>query len=406
MRVLALTKIFPNELEPLSAPFNRLQFAALAEHAEVEVLASIPWFPAASWFGRWSATGRLAGVPATEVIDGLTVRHPRFAYLPKFGHGMAGPLYAASLAPVVMRYRGRVDVLLGSWAYPDGYAAVLLAELLGVPAVIKVHGSDLNVLSTLAGPRRRLEWALARAARVVTVSRPLAAKAAELGAPVDRIDVVPNGIDRGVFHPRDRAEARRALGLAADGPIVLFVGHVTEKKGALDLVRAFGAAGSALRGTRLVLVGDGSGLDACSKLCAELGVDAALVGAESHERIPTWLAACDVLALPSWNEGTPNVVLEALACGRRVVATSVGGIPDVVTSPELGTLVAPRDIEALARALSAAVATPYSAETIAKALPTPSWQGSARLLHGSLLAALEARASLSLEPVRDQAQAA
>jgi teichuronic acid biosynthesis glycosyltransferase TuaC len=406
MRVLALTKIFPNELEPLSAPFNRLQFAALARHAEVEVLASIPWFPAASWFGRWSATGRLAAVPEVEQIDGLKVRHPRFAYLPKIGHGIAGPLYAASLAPLVMRYRGRVDVLLGSWAYPDGYAAVVLAELLGVPAVIKVHGSDLNVLSTLAGPRRHLEWAMARAARVVAVSRPLAAKAAELGAPLDRIDVVPNGIDRQVFHPRDRAEARRALGLPEEGRLVLFVGHVTEKKGAFDLVRAFGAAGAALQGTRLVLVGDGGGVDACARLAADLGVAAALVGAEPHDRIPTWLAACDVLALPSWNEGTPNVVLEALACGRRVVATSVGGIPDVVTSAELGTLVAPRDIEALASALAAAASAPYAPDVISAALPTPSWQGSARLLHGSLLAALEARARLSIEPAHDQAQAA
>ena len=155
-----------------------------------------------------------------------------------------------------------------------------------------------------------------------------------------------------------------------------------------------------------MIVGDGSGLDACTKLCAELGVNATFVGAVPHEGIPTWLAACDVLALPSWNEGTPNVVLEALACGRRVVATSVGGIPDVVTSPELGTLVAPRDIEALARALSDAVATPYEAQTIASKLPTPSWQGSARLLHGSLLAALEARARLSLGTVPDQFQAA
>jgi len=406
MRVLALTKIFPNEREPLSAPFNRLQFAALSKLASVEVLASIPWFPAASLFSRWSATGRLAGVPALETIEGLRVRHPRFAYLPKFGHGIAGPLYAASLAPLVLRYRGHVDVLLGSWAYPDGYAAVVLAELLGVPAVIKVHGSDLNVLSTLSGPRRHLEWALSRADRVVAVSRPLAEKAAELGAPADRVDVVPNGIDRQVFQPRDRQEARRALGLPEDGRLVLFVGHVTEKKGALDLVRAFGAAGAEMRGTRLVLVGDGAGMSACAKLCADLGVDANLVGAQPHERVPTWLAACDVLALPSWNEGTPNVVLEALACGRRVVATSVGGIPDVVTSPELGTLVAPRDIEALARALSAAVATPYEPETIASALPTPSWQGSARLLHGSLLAALEARARLSVEPLRDQVQAA
>jgi teichuronic acid biosynthesis glycosyltransferase TuaC len=406
MRVLAVTKIFPNSLEPRSAPFNRLQFSALADQCELEVLAAIPWFPGASAFRRWSSTGRLSGVPAREDLDGLCVRHPRFAYVPRFGHGIAGHLYAASLAPMVMRYRGRVDVLLGSWAYPDGYAAVLLAELLGVPAVVKVHGSDLNVLAKWPAPRRRLEWALPRAARVVAVSRPLAQAAVELGVDAGRVDLVPNGIDRRVFHPRDRGEARRELGLAPEGPIALYVGHVTEAKGAFDLVRAFAAAGGALRGTRLVVVGDGTGLHACQALAQELGVEVCFIGAEPHERVPLWLAACDVLVLPSWNEGTPNVVLEALACGRRVVATTVGGIPDIVTSEELGRLVPPREPQALAAALVASVSAPYDADAIARLSPTPSWEESAKLLHSSLLSALEARARETFEQVEGETQAA
>src|SRR6478752_6738519 len=175
MRVLVLTKIFPNRVEPTSSPFNRQQFGALARSCELEVLATIPWFPGASAFGRWSAAGRLAKVPKSERIGGLDVRHPRYAYVPKFAQGLSGPLYAASLVPEVLRYRGRVDIVLGSWAYPDGYAAVSVAELLGVPAVIKVHGSDLNVLAKRSGPRRRMRRAFARAARIVAVSRPLAA---------------------------------------------------------------------------------------------------------------------------------------------------------------------------------------------------------------------------------------
>jgi len=95
----------------------------------------------------------------------------------------------------VLRYRGRVDVLFGSWAYPDGFAAVVLASLLRVPSVIKLHGSDIDVVARLPGPRRRLQWALPRAARVVAVSRPLAEAAIALGASPDRVDVVRNGVD-------------------------------------------------------------------------------------------------------------------------------------------------------------------------------------------------------------------
>ena len=399
MRVLVMTKIFPNEAEPGSSPFNRLQFAALSRLCPIELLATIPWFPA-------GPAARLSKVPAQETIAGLNVRHPRFLYLPRIGHGIAGPLYAASLAPTVLRYRGRVDVLLGSWAYPDGFAAVVLAGLLGVPAVVKVHGSDLNVLGELAGPRSRLQWALPRAARVVAVSRPLAEAAATLGVERDRIDIVRNGIDRNLFRPRDRMAARRALGLPAEAPIVLYVGHLKRTKGALDLIRAFSIGRDTLGGAELVMVGDGADLAACRDLCAELGVRASLVGAQPHDRIPEWIAACDVLTLPSWNEGTPNVVLEALASGRRVVATNVGGIPDVVDKKELGTLVPPKDPAALADALVESLQTPYDPQAVSSALDVPDWDGSAQALHQSLLAALEDRARDTLARTYPATQAA
>ncbi|HKY40931.1 MAG TPA: glycosyltransferase family 4 protein [Polyangiaceae bacterium] len=392
MRALIVTKIFPNRVEPASSPFNLQQFRALSRLCELEILATIPWFPGAGALSRWSAAGRLVSVPKRDEIAGLRVRHPRFAFIPKLGHGVTGPLYAASLATTALCYRGRVDVVLGCWAYPDGFAAVLLAEWLGVPAVIKLHGSDMNVVARLSGPRRRLQWALRRVARVVAVSRPLAEAAAALGAPRDRIDIVPNGVDREAFQPRDRAEARRALGLPLDVPLVLYVGHVTAQKGAVDLIEAFKLAAERLGGAELVLVGDGDELQACRLRARQVGLCAYFAGAQPHERIPTWLAACDVLCLPSWSEGMPNVVLEALASGRAVVASRVGAIPELLTGPP-HALVPPRDPSALARALENTLATRYEPSEIASALDRPDWAGSARLLHESLLAALTSRAS-------------
>jgi glycosyltransferase involved in cell wall biosynthesis len=109
-----------------------------------------------------------------------------------------------------------------------------------------------------------------------------------------------------------------------------------------------------------------------------------LAGAQPLERVPTWLAACDVLVLPSHVEGTPNVLIEALACGRRVVASAVGGVPDLVRDETLGALVPPRDPSALARALITALATPYDEREIARRGARGGWAASAAALHAVL----------------------
>ncbi len=387
MRVLIVTRIFPNRVEPLSSPFNRQQFAKLARLCDVRVLATIPWFPCAGAFSKWSRAGRLFDVPERDVIDGIDVRHPRFAYVPRFGPGISGPLYVASLATTALRYRGNVDVVLGSWAYPDGFAAVVLAGMLGTSAVIKLHGSDMNVVAQLPGPRRGLEWALPRAARVVAVSEPLRDAAIGLGARSSRVDVVPNGIDRSRFRPADRAAARQALGLPRDGSIVLYVGHIERHKGSFDLVRAFAILSKARKDVSLVMVGDGAAVADCRKLAEALGVHVSFVGPKPHDEVPRWIAACDTFTLPSWNEGMPNVVIEALACGRRVVATRVGGTPDVVTSDTLGALVPPRDPPALAAALEASVSHAYDPVVVSSTLSALDWGQSAQSLHASLAAA-------------------
>jgi glycosyltransferase involved in cell wall biosynthesis len=389
MRVLVVTRQFPNALDPSFAPFNRQQFAALGRLAEVDVLASIPWFPGARLFARWSDAGRLVGVPRDERIDGLRVAHPRYAYVPKIGHAAGGALYAASLAAEVLRRRRRYDVLLASWAFPDGVGAVALARLLGVPAVVKVHGTDMNVLARQPWVARNLRWALPRARRVVAVSRALGEVVASFGVPRERIDVVPNGVDPELFRPQDRVAARAELGHAGDARRwLLYVGRLEEGKGVLDLVEAFALLSRRRPDVRLVVVGDGSARAALDRASGLLGDRVVLAGRRPLEEVPRWMAACDALVLPSWAEGTPNVVLEALACGRRVVATAVGGTPDVVTGPEMGELVPPRDPVRLAEALAHAADARYSPEEVARAGARGSWAESARRLEGALRAAV------------------
>ncbi|HEY1814346.1 MAG TPA: glycosyltransferase family 4 protein [Kofleriaceae bacterium] len=381
MRVLAITKIFPNAAEPLSAPFNRQQFAELAKLCQLDVMATIPWYPGSGLLARWSSAGKLSRVPYRETIDGIAVTHPRTLFVPRLAHATWGPLYAASIAPLVVPRRGHVDVVLGSWAYPDGYAAVIAARILGVPAVVKLHGSDINLIAKEPGPRRMLTRALPHAARIVAVSKALAAEVAELGVAKDKIRVVMNGVDGELFRPRDRATARRELGLPA-GPLAVYVGNLKPEKGVRELNAAWPSVLRAIPDATLAIVGGGP-------LAGELGGNGMrMIGAQPLERVPAWMAAADVIVLPSHVEGTPNVVLEALASGRRVVASRVGGIPDLITNEALGTLVPPRDPDALAAALADALHTPYDPEHVSALGARGGWAASAGALHAVLEDAL------------------
>ncbi len=389
MRVLAVTKIFPNAVEPLSAPFNRQQLAALGRRCDVEVLATIPWFPGARAFSRWSSAGRLSSVPRHDWIDGLAVVHPRVPYLPRFGHSLSGALYAASVLPDLLRRRGQFDVILGTWAYPDGAAVAALGQLLRIPTVVKLHGSDMDVLAQRPSLRRQMQLTLPRAARVVAVSRALAAQARDLGVAPDRIDVIGNGVDSELFHPRDRAAARAELGHAGDTrKWILYVGRLEADKGVVDLAIAFQEVAAARADAVLVLIGDGKARATAEEMLRPLGDRVQFLGARPLAEVPVWMGACDILTLPSHHEGTPNVLLEALACGRRVVATRVGGIPDVVHRDELGALVLASDPGALAQALLAALAAEYDGAAVAALGSRGGWDESAGRLHDTLARAI------------------
>src|SRR5205085_7778287 len=123
---------------------------------------------------------------------------------------------------------------------------------------------------------------------------------------------------------------------------------------------------------------------------APLGDRATFLGPRPLAEIPQWMAACDLLTLPSHHEGTPNVLLEALACGRRVVATRVGGIPDVVHRAELGRLVPVSDAGALAEALGEVLRTPYDSAEVAGLGARGGWAESAARLLATLEKARDA----------------
>ena len=389
MRVLAITQIWPNSLEPLSSAFNLQQLKELAKTCDLRVLAAVPYFPGAARTGQPPRAALLDALPARESIHGIDTVYLRQLYLPKIGVAVAVPLYLASLAP----YRAMVkecDVVLGTWAYPDGCAATLFAHALGKPCVVKVHGSDVNLVAKIPSARAVLRRILPTTEAMVSVSQPMCDELAVLGVPRARIHLVPNGVDTALFAPRDRDEARRALGIPLGRPVVLFVGRLEPQKGLAELLEAWKSVRNARPDAILALVGEGVSKDRVAALGPAWGEGLRAPGALPLADVARWMAACDVFTLPSWAEGTPNVVLEALAAGRPAVGSRVGGIPDVLADPRSGLLVPPRDAASLANALLAAIGRTWDPESV-RACGPGSWGESAEKLRGILEGAVRGR---------------
>jgi len=391
LRVLALTKIFPNRNNQNAMPHVRRQCVALARQCELRVWATVPWFPGASLLRRFRSTNDdISKIPRTDRLFGLEVTHPRFVYLPRIA-ALSGASYTLAIAPKLLRHRKQFDVILATFAYPDGVAATALGQLMGIPTVIQVIGSDVDIVANMATARPQISWAFRRAAGVIAVSSALAEKCIRLGARPEATKVIITGVDREAFAPRSREAARLALGLPADGKLLLYVGRLSEQKGALDALHAFERMRSR-KDVRFVCVGDGPLLDQFRRRAAERD-DVIATGFLDGGKVSEWIAACDLLTLPSYHEGTPNVVLEAVSCGRPVVATHVGGIPDICTSPVYGELVTPGAISELTSAYERVLSKAHVPAQIAACPSLYSWDENARRLLAFLQTACSTRAS-------------
>jgi glycosyltransferase involved in cell wall biosynthesis len=342
MKILVLTNLFPTPWDPLRGAFNRQQFERLGRLHDVDVLTAVDF------------RERFTGVRGKVEVAGLRTDHFVFVYPPRIGRALHAACWLVSL--LLQRGRrlraARYDCVLASWAYPDAVAAGWLARLLGIPYVVKVHGSDLNVQASHALRRPQIRTALRHAGAVITVSRALADKAVAIGADAARVHTLYNGVDSDRFAPGVQADARSRLCLSAATPLLLYVGNLKRSKGCIDLLEAFPALLTLRPQARLVYVGAGPCRAELLERATALGCAGSveLVGAVAHSELGDWFRAADLLCLPSHNEGVPNVVLEAMACGIPVVASRVGGIPEVV--PEYaGILIPPREREALSTAL-------------------------------------------------------
>jgi len=371
MNVLVSTGIFPNRTDGNRGVYVFKQTQALGRAHEVRVVAPVRYAP--RWLPRYA---RYAAVPRHDRYGGLDVSYPRYVVIPgiaRFMHGFFVYLCVLGEHRRLIRER-RPDVVLSFFAYPYGFAAVLTALTFRLPVVVSCRGSDINHLARPWARRRLIAWALRRCDRVLAVSADLAGKIERLGVARERIAVVPNGIEVERFRGIGAAEARERLGIARDGRVVVCVSRLSWEKGIDLLMEAF--ARVRLDDVRLWIVGDGAAEADLRALHTrlQLGERVTLAGARPHDEIPLWMSAATVVAVPSRSEGHPNVVVEALACGRPVVGFDVGGVPEIIDKESLGQVVPAEDIAGLAAGIENACNRSWDPERLRKAVSGRTWE--------------------------------
>jgi teichuronic acid biosynthesis glycosyltransferase TuaC len=341
--------MWPSPAEQHAGEFIRASVARGPEGVRNVVL--VPRLVLTSAHGRIWGRGvqgwqrqRVQLQPPHRLLEYRTVRVPRVG---EAAARVVGARFALAAA------RERPRLFHGHFLLGPAPAAVRLASQYGVPSVITAHGTDVGFLEHGLPGRRVSEIlrACVAATRILAVSSALAARLSDLGVDRDRIEVLSMGVDEFVFRPGDRATARAELDLDLDDRIVLFVGRFSPEKGGavfVDAVRRLGgdvtayAAGPTTMDTKPVRA----------------------LGILSGDELARWLAAADVMCLPSLAEGMPVSIMEALAVGTPVVATDVGGIPDQVRPQLNGLLVPPGDPASLSTALRDALGAEWSAAAI------------------------------------------
>ena len=387
LRVLTLSTLFPDATRPTFGPFVERQTLGLAAHPDVDlrVVAPIGIPPLGALHPRYRG---LAQLPRVETWQGLTVHRPRFTHIPGVGGGWdARALVRALRGPLTeIHATFPFDVIDAQFFWPDGPAAVALGREFGVPVSIKARGADIHHWGKNAATSGQVIAAGKAADGMLAVSAAMKADMVALGMPGDRITVHYTGIDKGVFAVRDRDAAKASL--AIPGPLIVSVGALIPRKGQGFVIDAL----PALPGATLLLIGKGEDESALRAKATALGVAnrVRFMGALPQAEIAHWLAAADVMALPSASEGLANAWVEALASGTPVVTCDVGGAGELIDRPEAGRLVA-RDADQIAAAVRELLTAPSKREAVAATVDRFSWEANTAGLYAHLMRLAEIR---------------
>ena len=358
LHIMFLSSLYPRGSDLLAGIFVHNQAKVLRDKGcEILVISpvAVPLIPVEGL----SAWKDLRRVKHDDMLEGIKVLYPRYLHFPKRVLGK----YSFSIDFFFMKRvvqsvikTFQPDILHVYTATPDGVMGLLIRKEFSVPLVVSLIGSDINVWPFRSKLIYRLtKQVISEADKVVAVSTALKNKAREIVSPQEPIAVIYNGCDSGkfAFNKTSRFYLRKKWDIPKQSVVFIFVGNLLKTKGVLELFETFYLLMKKLPDIYLIFVGDGRESKVLVQKASRIGINnrVIFVGRRPHDEIPHWLSMADVLVLPSYSEGLPTVIVEAMACQRAVIATRVGGIPETIVDGQSGILVEPRDSVTLMEAM-------------------------------------------------------
>ncbi|MBI4580648.1 MAG: glycosyltransferase [Planctomycetes bacterium] len=399
MRILTTSLCYPTPQHFEQGLFIQRRAAALANRggSDVQVVSPQPWCPG------------LRRCPlVSDAAWPLPATYPRMISIPVLNWATDGVAFGKAIARHIMRHGGpsSIDLIDAHFVYPDGVGAWLAGRRLGIPVVVTVRGKIVS-LSRRAIRRMQIARMLRGVDARIAVSRSLAGWVRRIGGDDLDVDVIPNGVEPGVFYPMDRRQARTELGWDADARYLLAVGHLQRIKGFDRIVGVMPEVRAHLGDVRLVLAGSHRGewwfRQRLRRLIGTCGGEPAVtfVGTAAADRLNLMYNAADLFVNASRSEGWSNAIAEALAAGTPVVATDVGGNAEQICSAQLGRVVRDADDHALAGAIVEALGADWNRVLIAAHGGARGWGEVAREVQAVFDRVVQARhAAAAHRPVR------
>jgi len=274
---------------------------------------------------------------------------------------------------------GEFNIIIGQMGCPGGYTAVRLARKFEKKSIVGLRGSDVNAYLTRPVLKRFMRRTLNQADQLVTVSAAMKAELIRRGYPESKISVVYNGVDEALFHPLDLAESRKQLNLPQEKKILLFVGSLTITSKGIDLL--LDAVQEITESNLMVyLIGTGEEKPQIEALIHQKQLSDKIILHEPvpHAKLNDWFNAADLLVLPSRREGVPNVILEAMATGTPVVASNVGGIPEIIIPEITGLLHRSGSVNDLKDKITDALNHSWDDQAISQSSQRFSWESNSQ----------------------------